>query len=69
VDIPDFITFLRNTGPRRKKIRMAEYGDPDVDREFLEKISPSTKTHLIKAPLFIIHGANDPRVPAGRQPR
>ena len=63
VGISNFVTFLNNTGPWRRKLRIAEYGDPVADKEFLESISPTTNAHLIKAPLFIIHGANDPRVP------
>ncbi len=65
VGISNFVTFLRNTGPWRRKLRIAEYGDPDKDGEFLESISPNNNAHLIKAPLFIIHGRNDPRVPMG----
>ncbi len=63
VGISNFVTFLNNTGPWRRKLRIAEYGDPVSDKEFLERISPTNNAHLIKAPLFIIHGANDPRVP------
>jgi dipeptidyl aminopeptidase/acylaminoacyl peptidase len=33
-------------------------------RAFLEKISPANHAAEIKAPLFIIQGENDPRVPA-----
>jgi Tol biopolymer transport system component/pimeloyl-ACP methyl ester carboxylesterase len=65
VGISNFVTFLRNTGPWRRKLRIAEYGDPEKDGEFLESISPNNNAHLIKAPLFIIHGRNDPRVPMG----
>ncbi len=65
VGISNFVTFLKNTGPWRRKLRIAEYGDPDADREFLESISPNKNAHLIKTPLFIIHGVNDPRVPVG----
>jgi dipeptidyl aminopeptidase/acylaminoacyl peptidase len=65
VGISNIVTFLRNTGPWRRKLRIAEYGDPDKDGEFLESISPNNNAHLIKAPLFIIHGRNDPRVPMG----
>ena len=63
VGISNFVTFLNNTGPWRRKLRIAEYGDSVSDKEFLERISPTNNAHLIKAPLFIIHGANDPRVP------
>jgi dipeptidyl aminopeptidase/acylaminoacyl peptidase len=34
------------------------------DRDFLISISPITKLDAIKAPLMVIQGANDPRVPA-----
>ena len=65
VGISNFVTFLKNTGPWRRNLRIAEYGDPEKDKDFLESISPTTNAHLIKTPLFIIHGANDPRVPLG----
>ncbi len=65
VGIANFVTFLRNTGPWRRKLRMAEYGDPDKDGEFLSRISPVNNAEKIRAPLFVIHGTNDPRVPLG----
>ncbi len=65
VGISNFVTFLKNTGPWRRNLRIAEYGDPEKDKEFLESISPDKNAHLIKSPLFIIHGTNDPRVPLG----
>ncbi len=34
-----------------------------TDREFLESASPLSRVDDIRAPLFVIHGANDPRVP------
>ncbi len=66
VGISNFVTFLENTAGYRRDLRRAEYGDerdPEV-REFLESISPSNNADRITAPLFIIQGANDPRVPA-----
>ncbi|HID96264.1 MAG TPA: S9 family peptidase [Candidatus Latescibacteria bacterium] len=63
VGIANFKTFLQNTGPYRRKWRIAEYGDPVKDGDFLEKISPIHHVEKIKAPLMVIHGANDPRVP------
>lgn len=65
VGISNFVTFLKKTGPWRRKLRIAEYGDPEKDKEFLESISPNNNAKLIKSPLFIIHGTNDPRVPIG----
>jgi dipeptidyl aminopeptidase/acylaminoacyl peptidase len=63
VGIGSFITFLENTGPWRRHLREAEYGSLEHDREFLEEISPINKVDRIRAPLLVIHGANDPRVP------
>lgn len=65
VGIANFVTFLENTGPWRRKLREAEYGSLEKDRAFLEQISPIHSVERIRAPLFIIHGANDPRVPVG----
>ncbi|WP_136715876.1 S9 family peptidase [Halorientalis salina] len=65
VGIANFVTFLENTGSWRREHREAEYGSLESDREFLESISPLTHADEIEAPLFVLHGANDPRVPVG----
>ncbi len=64
VGIANFKTFLENTKPYRRALRESEYG-PLSDPEFLKEISPIHKAHLIKTPLLVIHGENDPRVPVG----
>lgn len=66
VGISNFVTFLENTKAYRRELRRVEYGDerdPKM-RAFLQRISPTTNAHRIKAPLFVVQGANDPRVPA-----
>jgi dipeptidyl aminopeptidase/acylaminoacyl peptidase len=65
VGISDLRTFLHNTAPYRRLLRMSEYGDPDKDAEALGKLSPMTYVDRVKAPLLIVQGASDPRVPAG----
>ncbi len=65
VGIANFVTFLENTGPWRRRLRESEYGSLENDRDFLEDISPIHKVDRITAPMFVIHGANDPRVPVG----
>ena len=65
VGIANFVTFLENTGPWRRKLREPEYGSLERDRAFLEEISPLTSADHISAPLFVLHGRNDPRVPVG----
>jgi dipeptidyl aminopeptidase/acylaminoacyl peptidase len=64
IGIANFVTFLQNTAEYRRAIREAEYG-PLSDEEFLREISPLTHAANIRAPLLIIHGENDPRVPVG----
>ncbi len=66
VGVSNFVTFLENTEDYRRNLRRAEYGDerdPEM-RKFLESIAPFNHAHEITVPLFIIQGANDPRVPA-----
>ncbi len=64
VGIANFVTFLKNTAAYRRALRESEYG-PLSDSTFLAEISPINHVDKIKAPLLIIHGANDPRVPVG----
>jgi dipeptidyl aminopeptidase/acylaminoacyl peptidase len=61
--ISNFVTFLEQTGPWRRKVREAEYGSLERDREFLEAISPIHHVDRIRTPLLVAHGQNDPRVP------
>ncbi len=63
VGISDLVTFLENTSDYRRKHREREYGSLEHDREFLEAASPLRSADAIRAPLFVIHGRNDPRVP------
>jgi dipeptidyl aminopeptidase/acylaminoacyl peptidase len=64
IGIANFVTFLQNTKEYRRALREAEYG-PLSDEEFLREISPLTHAEKIKAPLLIVHGENDTRVPVG----
>ena len=63
VGIVSFRTFLERTGKWRRRLREVEYGSLEVDGEFLDKISPLNNVDKIQAPLLVIHGKNDPRVP------
>ncbi|MBF0298413.1 MAG: S9 family peptidase [Oligoflexia bacterium] len=65
VGMSDLITFLKNTAPYRRPLRIDEYGDPEKDQEILKKLSPINYLEQIKGPLLLIQGVNDPRVPAG----
>jgi dipeptidyl aminopeptidase/acylaminoacyl peptidase len=65
VGISNFVTFLENTEAYRKDLRRVEYGDERQEkmRQFLQAIAPTAHAARIKQPLFVLQGANDPRVP------
>ena len=63
VGMSSLVTFLENTSGYRRAFREREYGSLEHHRAFLEKASPITYLDRMRAPLFVIHGANDPRVP------
>ena len=65
VGISNLVTFLENTSGYRQDLRRVEYGDerdPKM-RKFMLKIAPLNHSDKISKPLFIVQGANDPRVP------
>lgn len=66
VAISNFVTFLEKTEEYRRDLRRIEYGDERIPalRAKLEEISPLTQVRKLKLPLFVVTGANDPRVPA-----
>jgi dipeptidyl aminopeptidase/acylaminoacyl peptidase len=63
VGISNLVTFLENTSGWRRAVREREYGSLERERDFLEEISPLNHVGRVRVPLFIQHGANDPRVP------
>jgi dipeptidyl aminopeptidase/acylaminoacyl peptidase len=63
VGISNLRTFIANTGAWRQSLRAAEYGDPEKDGAAMDAASPIHKVADIRAPLMVIQGANDPRVP------
>ena len=63
VGISSLVTFLQNTSAYRRAYREREYGRLAEDRAVLEAASPLPIIDRVRAPLLVIHGANDPRVP------
>jgi dipeptidyl aminopeptidase/acylaminoacyl peptidase len=63
--IADFATLLAATGPWRRSHRAAEYGEPERDAALFERISPIHSVERVRAPLLVLHGTRDPRVPIG----
>jgi dipeptidyl aminopeptidase/acylaminoacyl peptidase len=46
----------------QRKALYAEMGDPVAERRMLEEVSPLLHASLIRKPLLVLQGANDPRV-------
>jgi len=65
VAISNFVSFLENTNAYRRDLRRVEYGDErdPKQRTQLIRISPLSRVNEITKPMFVITGANDPRVP------
>lgn len=65
VGVSNLFTFMNTIPPYWKPLLDMMYemvGDPEADKEMMEKYSPVFHVDQIKAPLFIAQGANDPRV-------
>jgi dipeptidyl aminopeptidase/acylaminoacyl peptidase len=65
VGLSNLVTFLENTSEYRRAAREREYGSLAHERDVLERVSPAGRIDEIRAPLFLEHGRNDPRVPVG----
>lgn len=65
VGISNLATFLKNTESYRRDLRRVEYGDERDPKmaEFMERIAALNNAQKITKPLFVVQGANDPRVP------
>ena len=63
VGMSNLVTFLENTASWRRVYREREYGSLEHDRDLLLELSPITHVERMRAPLLLVHGANDPRVP------
>jgi dipeptidyl aminopeptidase/acylaminoacyl peptidase len=65
VGVSNWITALEGASPALKASDRLEYGDIDDpdDREFFRQLSPLTHVDRVRAPLMVMHGANDPRDP------
>ena len=65
VGVSNLFTLLETIPPYWEPYREMiheDTGHPVKDKEMLTKVSPVFHADKIKAPLFVVHGANDPRV-------
>ncbi|MEM4792217.1 MAG: S9 family peptidase, partial [Pyrobaculum sp.] len=63
VGIFNLVSFLERTAAWRRRYREAEYGSLDKQKDVLVQLSPASHVDKIRAPLMVVHGANDIRVP------
>jgi len=63
--VSNWVTALQAAMPQQRAMDRIEYGDVDdpEDRQFFVELSPMTHLKNVRAPLMVLHGANDPRVP------
>lgn len=59
----DLTSFYRNTEPWIAAAAVPKYGHPVRDRELLAELSPMNRLAALRAPLLVVHGANDTNVP------
>lgn len=61
--IIDWYTMLKHEDPELQEYEKSLLGDPEKDRKVYEATSPIKYIHNVKAPLLVLQGDNDPRVP------
>lgn len=59
----DLQTFYRHTEPFIAEAAYPKYGHPVHDAELLHMLSPIHRFDSLRAPLLVVHGANDSNVP------
>ena len=61
--IINWLTMLQSSDPSLQEYEKALLGDPVKDRTVYENTSPLKYIHDVRAPLLVLQGENDPRVP------
>jgi len=59
----DWFSMMKNSDPLLQQYIVSLLGDPEKNRSIYEDTSPSKYIGNIKAPLLVLQGDNDPRVP------
>src|SRR6267378_452728 len=63
VGIVSWQTMVETTRGDLRDVSLREFGDPDKDADLYRERSPLTHASKIRAPLLVLQGENDPRVP------
>ena len=67
IGVTDLEDMFENTMPHYKTELMQKYlGTPEQNPELYEQRSPVTHIESVDAPLFVVHGVNDRRVPVSQ---
>jgi dipeptidyl aminopeptidase/acylaminoacyl peptidase len=61
--IINWLTMLQSEDPFLQEYEKSLLGDPEKDKAVYENTSPLKYIHDVKAPLLVLQGDNDPRVP------
>jgi len=61
--IIDWMTMLQHSDPQLQQYVKSLLGDPVKDKKAYDAASPITYIHNVRAPLLVLQGDNDPRVP------
>lgn len=67
VGVSDLVDMYENTMPHFRSELMVKYlGEPDENPDLYEERAPVTHVENVAAPLLMVHGVNDPRVPVSQ---
>ncbi|WP_247729936.1 S9 family peptidase [Halovivax limisalsi] len=64
--ITDLVSYLEETSAWRRAQRQREYGSLETDRDLLRELSPVSHVDSIRAPVLLVHGEQDERVPVAQ---
>ena len=59
----DWYSMMKHSDPSLQQYIVSLLGDPEKDRKVYEETSPIKYVEQIKAPMLVLQGENDPRVP------
>ncbi|MFC4312519.1 prolyl oligopeptidase family serine peptidase [Steroidobacter flavus] len=61
--IVNWNTMWEHGAPQNRRYQSGLIGDPVQNKDVYERVNPTTYLHQLRAPLLVLQGVNDPRVP------